>query len=176
MSPVLLGSAIESSPKKKLSAEELHKRLDEAVDKYGNIYGSCSQTSFIVLNEAFHLKSDNIVRGLAPFPGIALRGETCGAVSGSLMAIGLVYEDDIRKGKGKKGGSGKPSFDFCSKFESEFGSTRCRNVISKVNNKEYQVTKPEDYAILSDEKVYGHCVEVVKKAVHLAADIILAKG
>ena len=108
-------------------------------------------------------------------PGIALRGETCGAVSGSLLGIALVYEDDNIYDKEKHGLSLEPSFSFCSKFESEFGSTRCRDVIEHVSGKKYNVAKPEDYELLGKEGVYIHCPAVIKKAVHIAAEIILEK-
>jgi hypothetical protein len=81
---------------KKKSKEEIYKHLDELVDKYLPILGACSQTSFYALNETFNLKADKIVKALASFPGIAFRGETCGAVTGSLLAIALVY--DAKKG------------------------------------------------------------------------------
>ena len=76
------------------SKEEIFNLLDQLVDKYYLIFRTCSQTSFYALNEVFDLKSKNIVKALAPFPGIAARGETCGSVTGSLLAIALIYEDD----------------------------------------------------------------------------------
>ena len=154
--------------------EEIFKVLDELVDK--SIFGTCSQTSFYALNEAFNLKADKFIKALAPFPGIALRGETCGAVSGCLSAIALVYEDDDIINQEKHGLSLKPSFTFCSKFEMEYGSTRCRDVIENVTGKKYNVAKPDDYDVLRQEGAFSHCSSVIKKAVHIAAEIILAKS
>jgi C_GCAxxG_C_C family probable redox protein len=156
--------------------EEIFKVLDELVDKYLPIFGTCSQTSFYALNEAFNLKAEKFVKALAPFPGIALRGETCGAVSGCLSGIALVYEDDDIFNEEKHGLSLKPSFTFCSKFEMEYGSTRCRDVIENVTGKKYNVAKPDDYDLLRQEGVYSNCPSVIKKAVHIAAEIILAKS
>ena len=155
--------------------EEIYKTLDELVDKYFPIFGTCSQTSFYALNKAFDLKADEFVKALASMPGVALTGETCGAVSGSLMAIGLVFEEDIFDEEMKRL-SREPSFSFCSEFEKEYGSTRCRNVIEHVTGKKYNVEKPEDYEVLGQEGVYSYCPAIVKKAVHIAADIILAKS
>jgi C_GCAxxG_C_C family probable redox protein len=157
------------------SKEEIHKQLDELVDEYFPQFGTCSQTSFHALNEAFNLKADKIVKGLASFPGIALRGETCGAVSGSLLAIGLVYEENMID-KEKKRLSRQPSVNFCLEFENEFGSTRCRDVIEQVSGKKYDITEPMDYIRVSQEGALNHCSVVVKKAVHIAADIILEKA
>lgn len=58
--------------------------------------GNCAQASFAVLQEEFELDSGEILKALTPFPGIALRGETCGAVVGCLMALGLVVGSRVQ--------------------------------------------------------------------------------
>ena len=161
---------------KKKSREEVYKQLDELVDRYLPVFGTCSQTSFYALNETFNLKADIIVKALASFPGIALRGETCGAVSGSLLGIALVYEVDKINDKVKQRLSLNPSTVFCSQFESEFGTTRCRDVIEHVTGKKYTVSKAEDYDTISKEGAFGHCSEVIKQALYNAADIIMEKS
>jgi len=85
--------------------------------------GNCAQTSFVVLQEEFDLEGDQILRALTPFPGIALRGETCGAVIGCLMALGLEFgRDDLSDGRGYI--RSLPSARrFCMRFEGENGST-----------------------------------------------------
>jgi C_GCAxxG_C_C family probable redox protein len=155
--------------------EEIYQKLDELVYKNFQVYGTCSQTAFSSLNEVFNLDAKNIIKALAPFPGIAMRGETCGAVSGCLMGIALVYEKDSDNTERPKLSAG-PSINFCTRFENEYGSTRCRDVIQKISNKEYKITKPEDYSIPAQEGALNNCPEVVKKAVHFAADIIMEKS
>ena len=161
---------------KKKSKEEIYRQLDELVDKYLPVFGTCSQTSFYALNEVFGLKADIIVRALASFPGIAFRGETCGAVSGSLMAIGLVYEARNIDYKKYERFSTEPSGKFCLEFENIYGSTRCRDVLKYNTGKEYALTKLEDYEEVSKDGAYKHCSGVIKKAVHLAADLIMEKS
>jgi C_GCAxxG_C_C family probable redox protein len=155
--------------------EKIYKKLDELVDKYYSLYGTCSQSSFHALNEAFDLKAENIIKGLVSFPGIALRGETCGAVTGCLLAIGLVYEED-KIDEERKRLSRAPSFKFCAEFEKEYGTTRCRDVIEHVTGKKYPVTKHEDYELMHEEGVFSLCPIVIKKAVKIAASIILEKA
>jgi len=153
---------------------ELFKELDELIDKYFPIFGTCSQTSFYVLNKVFNLDADEFVKSLASMPGIALRGETCGAVTGSLLAIAMVYEEDIFD-DARKRLSREPSYKFCTQFEKKYSSTRCRDVIEQVTGKKYPVNKPEDYSLLGPEGVYNHCPAVIKEAVHIAAELILNK-
>jgi C_GCAxxG_C_C family probable redox protein len=153
--------------------EDIFSELDSQVDTYFPKFRTCSQTSFYALNNVFHLEGDQVARSLAAMPGVASRGETCGAVSGSLLAIALVYEESLFDEEGKK--SLEPSFRFCELFEKEFGSTRCRDVIFHVTGKRYEITQPEDYNTLRQEGAYVHCADVVKSATHFAASVILEK-
>ena len=90
---------------------------------------NCAQTSFAVLQDEFNFAGGPILKALTPFPGIALRGETCGAVIGSLMALGLVYgRDDLDNWKGYLA-SLPPSRRFCRRFEEANGSTACSAIL-----------------------------------------------
>ena len=77
--------------------KEREVRLQELSQKARDLLpqcGNCAQITFFVLREEFDLDGQEILKALTPFPGLALRGETCGAVTGSLMAIGLVFGRD----------------------------------------------------------------------------------
>ncbi len=75
--------------------------IEERAKEILDISGNCAQSSFAALQEQFDLGSENILKALTPFPGLALRGEACGAVVGSLMALGLVYgRDELNNQKG----------------------------------------------------------------------------
>ena len=154
------------------SKEDIFKQLDDLVDKYFPVYGTCSQTSCAALTETFNIEATNVVKALAPFPGIALRGETCGAVSGCIASISLAYEGE----KENQGSSLGHCITFCSKFENEYGSTRCKDIIEGMTKKKYELSKPEDYEVLRQEGAYADCVGLVKKSVHIAAEIILEKS
>ena len=56
--------------------------------------GNCAQASFVILSTEHCLEGQQILKAFTPFPGIALQGETCGAVIGSLIALGLGYGRD----------------------------------------------------------------------------------
>jgi C_GCAxxG_C_C family probable redox protein len=150
--------------------EEIEKEINELVDRFLPVYKNCAQTSFYALNQVFDLKSEKFTKAMGSLPGIALRGETCGTVSGSLCAISLVFSDEV-PGKAL---ADKPSFEFCKRFETEFGSTRCRDVIEHVSGKKYTLQKPDDYLALAQDRVYEHCPGVIKKAALIAADIIIS--
>ncbi len=156
------------------SKEEIHKELEEKVNNNMRKYGACSQASFCSLNQQFELKGDDTVRALKQFAGgIAGRGETCGAVSGSLLALGLFFEPAEQKWDEQANSPFQYAGEFFNKFQKEFGSTRCSEVVEHQYGRKYDFLKPEDRKLFMDAAKSGKCMEVVKKAVLAAADIIL---
>ena len=151
------------------SNEEIFKELEAKVET--SKYGACSQRSFTALNEQFGLKADQTIPALLPFAaGIAGKGETCGAVTGSLFAIGIYFETII----GKPGSSMKCARIFFDRFSKEFGSTRCREVIKHHFGRYYDLENPEDQRLFTEaSKKNGGCLKIIQKAVVMAGDIIL---
>ena len=133
----------------------------------------CAQASFLSLQEGFELEGGPIVKALTPLPGIAERGETCGAVIGSLMALGLVFgRDRIDDWAGWRS-SLIPARAFCSRFEEELGSTRCGDLLEKYFGKRYNLADPVELAEFQAADPNKICGHVVRTAVRVAAEIIL---
>lgn len=154
------------------SQEEWNLQLSKKVQKILGKSKNCAQTSFAVLQEEFDLEGGPILKALTPFPGIALRGETCGAVIGCLMAIGLVYgRDDLNDWKGYLA-SLPPSRRFCRRFEEENGSTACSVLLENKLGRNYDLADRADafkYATAGGKKA---CGEIISSAVHIAAELI----
>jgi C_GCAxxG_C_C family probable redox protein len=136
---------------------------------------NCAQASFAVLQDEFNLEGKDILKALTPFPGIALRGETCGAVIGSLMAIGLVYgREDLDDWKGYI--ASLPSArKFCKTFEEKHGSTSCETIIQGKLGRKFNLadhTEALEYASSGGPQA---CGEVVASAVLIAADALRQK-
>jgi C_GCAxxG_C_C family probable redox protein len=152
-------------------SDRLTRLVSETLDRSRN----CAQTSFAVLQQEFHLNSGFILRALTPFPGIALRGETCGAVTGCLMAIGLLYgRDDLSDWKGYLA-SLPPSRKFCRHFEQVHGSTNCATLLESRLGHRYDLADRLDaikYAAAGGKRI---CRQIITGAVRVAAEIIAAK-
>lgn len=134
--------------------------------------GNCAQTSFAVLQEEFDLDGDQILRALTPFPGIALRGETCGAVIGCLMALGLEFgREDLSDWRGYI--ASLPSARrFCRRFEEQYGSTACAGILEVKLGRNYDLadrTQALEYATSGGPEA---CTKVVATAVQIASEAI----
>ena len=132
--------------------------------------GNCAQTCFAILNEEYDLNGDQVLKALTPFPGIALRGETCGAVIGSLMALGLIYgRDDLRDWNGYIG-SLPPARRFCKRFEKINGSTACSAILQEKLGRSFNLAYNIDALAYTTSGGPEVCAEIVAKAVELASE------
>jgi C_GCAxxG_C_C family probable redox protein len=147
---------------------ELTQKVNDTLNKSRN----CAQTSFAVLEQEFNLDGGSVLKALTPFPGIALRGETCGAVIGCLMAIGLVYgRDDLEDWKGYLA-SLPPSRRFCRRFEENHASLACADILEAKMGHRYDLADRADalkYALAGGQKT---CALIIASAVHIATEII----
>lgn len=148
-------------------------QLEQKVKSYLKISGNCAQTSFLALQEQFGLDNGSILKALTVFPGIALRGETCGTVVGCLMAIGLVYgreRIDDWEGYTRALRHGRK---FCRSFEKEFGSTMCGDIVESVFGKRYNLANPTEALEWQKAGAEEKCSGVITAGVRIAARIIV---
>lgn len=137
--------------------------------------GNCAQTSFVILQEEFDLEGEQILRALTPFPGIALRGETCGAVIGCLMALGLEFgRDDLSDWRGYIG-SLPSARRFCMRFEEQNGSTNCASILVEKLGRNYDLADRVEAIEYATSGGPEACSEVVASAVEIASDAIRKK-
>ncbi len=169
------GSENSISRNREMPRDLVMKLLDQKVNHYMEISNNCAQSSYLALTEQFEIKGDEVLKALTPLPGIAERGETCGALTGTLMVFGLIY------GRGKNNlhdwkvyrDSLIPSGKFCRLFEKELGSTLCHDIQEIKFGRSFQLTNPEDLREFQEADATVKCSSVVRKAVRIAAEIIL---
>jgi C_GCAxxG_C_C family probable redox protein len=155
-----------------MSQEDRLNRLAQEVNDTLDRSSNCAQTSFAVLQKEYALDGGEILKALTPFPGIALRGETCGAVIGCLMAIGLVYgRDDLDDWEGYLA-SLRPSRRFCRRFEEEHGSTACADLLETKLGRRYDLANRVDALEYVTAEGKATCGKIIASAVQIAAETI----
>ena len=154
---------------------DVHDRLENKVKENLAMCGNCAQTTFLTLQEEFNLEGDEILKALTPFPGIALRGETCGAVTGSLMALGLIHGRDKEHLSDWQAylKSLPPARRFCRRFEEELGSTMCGDIVEEEFGQRFDLADPVEAMQWMNCGALDRCGAVIGKGVRIAADIIL---
>ena len=135
--------------------------------------GHCAQTSFSVLNDYFELDSASTLKALTPMPGIALRGDVCGAVTGSLLALGLVFGRDQLNDLAGFQRSLPPARSFCRLFESQHGSIQCGDILEDALGRRFDLAKKGEFVEYLNCGGHEKCSAVVQSAVRLAAEEII---
>jgi len=149
-------------------------------------FGGCSQSVLGSLQEEFGIgnkesfKSATVLSG-----GLAKRGETCGALIGALLALGLVVgreriEDTERYAKAMEP-AGKIIDRFKEELSKQFGfkeglkSSLCEEIQEKIYGRSFKLTTEEGYQAFLDAG--GHsddgCPKVCAIAAQVAAEEIL---
>ena len=83
---------------------------------------NCCQAVLCTCCEKFGMSQDLGYHVAAFFGGGMRRGEVCGAVSGTLMALGLKYGDENNRKSMK-------SLEFLKAFREEYGSIICKELL-----------------------------------------------
>jgi len=143
-------------------------KQQQSIELFRNGY-NCSQSVLSVFAEELGVKKDLAMKLASPFgSGIAYMQETCGAVSGALMAIGLKY------GKGESGTNDDKAkaYDMSQHFMTEFKRKHqtvcCRELLEGIN-----MASPEGMArIIELDYFRTRCAKYVQDAVQIAEMIV----
>jgi len=149
----------------------MSEKTRHATDRFRSGF-NCSQSVLSVFAEDFGLSKDSCLRLASPFgSGIARMQETCGAVTGALMAIGLKY------GKGENGTDDdkalayKRSQYLMSEFKNRNRTICCRQLLDG-----YDMNSPEGMAKIMELDLYhNHCLKYIQDAVEITEAILSDK-
>ncbi len=151
---------------------ERSRALTESVAETLARSGNCAQTSFAVLQGEYGLDGAAILKALTPFPGLALRGETCGAVTGCLMAIGATYGRTDLEDRKRFLRCLSPARAFCRRFEEAVGSTACADILKLRLGRRFNLANSRESLEYLAAGGPQACSLVVATAVEIAADIL----
>lgn len=155
------------------------KKIGDLAHYYELAYHGCSQCVLKALQDSLAIGDNLTFKAASAFAGgVARMGEICGALTGGLMAISLVYG----RGKLEETATSEAylrainlSTKLFEKFEKEFGSARCVDVQKKILGRSFDLKKEEDRQAFDEAGGYKSegCPQVVRKGAMLAAEIIL---
>lgn len=172
--PPATPSAAPASPAEGRSRDEILALVENRADDYMRACHHCAQASFLTLQEIFGLEGGTaVVRALTPLPGVAERGETCGAVTGCLLALGLVFGRDRLDDWAGWRSCLVPARAFCADFETALGSTQCGDIVERLFGERYDLADPVQLGKFQQADPTSKCGSVVRQAVRLAAGRIL---
>ena len=156
------------------SKEKLLDRI--AWDAYYNdrVYQGCNRCVLHALQSHLHLGNGEVLRASTALAGgVARMGETCGALTGGIMAIGLVLGSEKLENITAYRETMEVSYEMYNRFKKEIGSTVCYEIQNRLFGRSFDFKKDEEAEEWHKEGGLEKCPMVCAIAARIAADIIL---
>lgn len=146
----------------------MSKRTDDALQAFDGGY-NCAQAALAAFCAPHGLDEDLAMRLACGFGGgMGRKQEVCGAVSGAVLALGLVH------GRGKDGDTARTQDTYAkvraliTAFEARHGSCRCRDLLQGLDTSTPEGAREVKERGLRDSV----CTRCVRSAVELAESMI----
>jgi C_GCAxxG_C_C family probable redox protein len=143
------------------------KKTEKALDYFRNKF-NCSQAVFTVFGTEYGLSEDDSLRiGCAFGGGMGRQQQTCGAVTGALIALGFKYGKAINDPEEKKQDTYAKTREFFKKFTELNGSVNCLQLLDGLN-----MNDPADHQKIMDQKLFDlRCEKYVSDAVKIVEEL-----
>jgi len=128
---------------------------------------SCSQAVFSAYATQLGLNREAALKIAGAFGGgMGNMGETCGAVTGAFMVIGLKHSRSIAEDRQSKEKTNSLVQEFVDKFKSRNGSILCRELLG------YDLSTPEGAGMVREKKLRDTlCTRFVRDAAEILEQI-----
>lgn len=158
----------------KQSRDELLDKIEKAAHDYERDFHGCSRCVLKPLQDHLDLGDDASLKASTPLAaGVAMRGETCGALLGGLLAVGIVTASEDLKDVNALTNSLASGFRLARIVEKEFGTTNCTKIQTDKLGRFYSLADPEQYKAFIEAGGYRECPKVVGKIARMTAEFIL---
>ena len=158
----------------KPSREELLNRIEKEADNYEADFHGCSRCVLKPLQDHLNLGDDESFKASTPLAaGVAMRGETCGALLGGLMAVGMATASEDMTDADALRNSLAAGFRLARKVEKEFGTTNCTKIQTDKLGQFYSLADPEQYEAFVAAGGYTECSKVCGKIARMTAEFIM---
>jgi len=167
------------------SGNTKQERIERASTKAGDyeeLSVNCAQGALAALQEEFGLEGGKeLLKAATFFPGVMSRKETCGALLGGLMAMGLAYgRDKLFDPSWSTPEANEEMFRYrnkvwryCEAFKAEFGSTMCGDIRPLLMGRDYDTMIPEERRQFLEDGGRKKCRVPPEAAARIAAEILL---
>jgi len=141
-------------------------------------YEGCARCVLAAINEHLRLSSPEgfqqcISASTALSGGVARMGETCGALLGAIMALGLEFGSDDMSLFNRYDDTMRISRDLFHAFTDRYGTAKCADIQEKLFGRRYDFFNEEDRDAWYKDGGLQKCPSVCAAAAGLAAEIIL---
>ena len=141
-------------------------KVKQAVERF-NMGFNCSQAVFGSYSEQFGLDSQTAFKVATGFGGGMRMSETCGAVTGAFMVLGLKYGNTMAGNNRGKEKTYEKIQEFTKRFKTRNGSVTCKDLLDCDINTSEGMQKALDSGLFT-----SICPKMVQTAAEILEEII----
>jgi C_GCAxxG_C_C family probable redox protein len=158
-----------------VNKQEILDRVQKRAEEYEQVDQNCAKSPALAVMEEFGFGDIRIITALSSLPGVALTGETCGAVLGGLAVLSTYFGGDNLLDYKANARSYAQSRKFLYLFEKEMGATKCRHIHKElIFGKYHNVADPkEGYPAFVSDKGFEKCALPSGVSARICAEIII---
>ena len=127
---------------------------------------NCAQSVLAAFADRIGMPAQELMSLAGGFGAGTGTGELCGAVSGAVMALGLLTPVDMNEPVASKKRTLELSKEFQKRFSDVFGGLRCSDLIQK------KYVPDERTPAAAEMGLAGHCAVMIVTAVEILEDML----
>lgn len=161
------------------STRKILDRIAKAAYDNDRAYEGCARCVLAALQEHLHLLNDDnayraALKASTPLSaGVARRGETCGALIGAIMAVGLIAGTDRLDDHEGYVRAMKAAVKVFDRFKNHYGTVKCFEIQEKLFGRQYDFFNPEDSEAWYKDGGLDKCPGVCAVAARIGAEVII---
>ena len=141
-------------------------KVNNSVERFREGY-NCSQAVVGSYCEQFGVDCETVCRMTAGFGGGMCMGETCGAVTGAFMVLGLKYGNTTGEDRESRAKTSAKVVEYTSRFKNRNGSVVCRELLG------CDVSTAEGMIKAQEEGLFDSvCAKMVKDAAEILGEML----
>ena len=172
---------------KKMERDRILQEAENRGYRYEQEYRDCAQCTLLTIQEIFDLAGEEALKAATGFAGgIGRSSSVCGAFTGGVMALGLLYGRDRQTMKHPDPEVRLNRFreieerldrlikKLAERFTEKYGSTICKEIETKLFGRSFDKWNPEERK--EKDRLGGHqdkCPGVVGNATRWIAELII---
>ena len=145
-------------------------RVEQAVERFKNGF-NCCQAVVGNYSEQFGLDSGQASKVATGFGGGMRMGETCGAVTGAFMVLGLKHGNTTAEEKEAKARTYEMVIEYTNRFKARNGSVTCKELL------DCDISRPDGMKAAQEDGLFDSiCPKMVRDASEILEEMLVEEA
>ena len=142
-------------------------KVEQAVERFKKGF-NCSQAVLGSYSQQFGLDCETAFQVATGFGGGMRMAETCGAVTGAFMVLGLKYGNTTAEGNAAKAKTYEKVIEYTTRFKAQNGSVLCKELLGCDISSQDGMKKAQENGVFD-----SICPKIIRQAAEILEEMLL---